>query len=208
MIINRNYNTMMMATTTTTTMMDGNNQQTADNIGNNVVGSTTTTTATTSSSSSSIIMDAATLMDNFLKYYEERMVSYIYQQPHLPPTSFELKLKHKQTKQDLLNMFEKHLRTESNQMDPIVMMNDCNFLCKHLDNSMEQSFNSIMELSLKEYRLCQTGFIIGWKDNKQRQQPQQSQQQQQNASNSNNNNNHHQLINAKLADYYIVNDRF
>ncbi|KAH7638191.1 hypothetical protein HUG17_9296 [Dermatophagoides farinae] len=106
MIINRNYNTMMMATTTTTTMMDGNNQQTADNIGNNVVGSTTTTTATTSSSSSSIIMDAATLMDNFLKYYEERMVSYIYQQPHLPPTSFELKLKHKQTKQDLLNMFE------------------------------------------------------------------------------------------------------
>ncbi|KAH9414618.1 uncharacterized protein LOC142645351 [Dermatophagoides pteronyssinus] len=151
-------------------------------------------------SSTNIIMDAAVVINDFIKYYEERMISYIYEQPHLPPTLFELKIKHRQTKQDLLNMFEKHLCSEM-----VTLMNNNNnihFLLKHLDNLMETTFNSIMELSLKEYRLCQTGFIIGWKDNKQQQ------QQQQNASNSNNNNNNNQLINAKLADHYIINDRF
>lgn len=92
---------------------------------------------------------------SFLKYYEERMVNYIYEVPHTPPTLFELRIKHKQVKNDTFEMYRKNSNKTSAKDD-----------IERLEHYIELSFNTIIDRSTKEYRLCQTGFIIGWKDPK------------------------------------------
>lgn len=92
---------------------------------------------------------------SFLKYYEQRMINYIYEVPHTPPTLFELRIKHKQVKNDTIEMYGKNSENRSAKND-----------LERLEHYIELSFNSIIDRSIKEYRLCQTGFIIGWKDSR------------------------------------------
>ena len=98
--------------------------------------------------------DSASLTE-LLNHYEEEMTSYIYAIPHIPPTLFELKLRHADVKSSVLKMFD-------------MCWSDANEATKtslraRLDSQIDKLFTSVMVKNMNEYKVCQTGFIIGWK---------------------------------------------
>lgn len=92
-----------------------------------------------------------------LEYYENKMMNYIYAIPHIPPTLFELKVRHIDVKNDVLRLGEICLNENGKNEG------DKSLTKEQLNNQIDQLFATIMVKNMNEYKLCQTGFIIGWK---------------------------------------------
>ena len=89
-----------------------------------------------------------------LGHYQEEMTNYIYSIPHIPPTLFELKLRHADVKDNVLKMFDMCLsENEANKVS----------LRARLGSQIDKLFASVVVKNMNEYKACQTGFIIGWK---------------------------------------------
>lgn len=95
--------------------------------------------------------------DVYVKQYEDLMTKFIFTYPHIPPTMFELKLHHNETKQELINKFCSNLNQLGTDGETVQMF------CQELDNLLERAFIPVAIKNVNEYKLCQTGFIIGWK---------------------------------------------
>ena len=89
-----------------------------------------------------------------LEHYEEEMLNYIYATPHIPPTMFELKLHHSEVKSSVLKMFDMYWAE-----------NDANkeLIRGRLDSQIDNALARVVVKNMNEYKMCQTGFIIGWK---------------------------------------------
>jgi hypothetical protein len=93
-------------------------------------------------------------MTSLCDSYKKRMIDYMQSIPHIPPTLFELRLKHNDIKNDVIKQFKK-----------INNKNTTKQLVSKLDNQMEKLFVNLAKKNMKEYKTCQAGFIIGWKCN-------------------------------------------
>lgn len=122
--------------------------------------------------------EMSSMVDHFIKLYEEKMYNHIYEQPHTPPTMFELRFRHQIIKENILKSFEKQLMqtlilqddndnelkqdTNENELDKQTRTKQK--LIDYLDCQLEGLLDNFIDLSAKEYKMCQTAFIIGWKD--------------------------------------------
>jgi len=104
-------------------------------------------------------LDETSSLSDFLAHYEEKMMNYIYAIPHIPPTMFELKLRHEDVKSALLKKYKDCLRENGVNQDTVQV------LSSRLDSNMDKIFSSVVVKNMNEYKMCQTGFIIGWKCN-------------------------------------------
>lgn len=109
--------------------------------------------------STSRALDETSSLSDFLGLYEDKMMKYIYAIPHIPPTLFELKLRHADVKGGLLKMYGDCLRQNTVGSDSIQA------LCQRLNAQIDKLFASVVVKNMNEYKVCQTGFIIGWKCN-------------------------------------------
>lgn len=91
-------------------------------------------------------------MTTFYQTYEKRMIEYMESVPHIPPTLFELRLRHNDIKSDVIKQF-KNSKMSSKQ------------LVSRLENNIEKIYSNLAIKNTKEYKTCQAGFIIGWKCN-------------------------------------------
>jgi hypothetical protein len=93
-------------------------------------------------------------MTSLCHSYEKRMIDYMQSVPHIPPTLFELRLRHNDIKNDVIKQFKKlNNKTITKQ------------LVSKLDNQIEKLFANLAKKNMNEYKTCQAGFIIGWKSN-------------------------------------------
>ncbi|KAF7489329.1 hypothetical protein SSS_10703 [Sarcoptes scabiei] len=132
-----------------------------------------------SSSTEAALMDhQIELIETYRRQYEDKMREFIYREPHTPPTQFELRIKHNQLKNDHLDDYcariEKlETKIETNQSDKSdgdrsmkkIDANIYKTLVNRLNDELERCFVMVANLNEKEYRICQTGFVIGWKEN-------------------------------------------
>src|SRR5690625_3477616 len=95
------------------------------------------------------VTSESTTLSELLAYYEQEMLSYIYAIPHIPPTLFELKLRHERVKRRVMKMFD----SDTNKAA----------IGGKLDGQIEKAFASVVAKNIHEYKICQAGFIIGWK---------------------------------------------
>ena len=102
-------------------------------------------------------------LTNIVNLYEKKMMNYIYAIPHIPPTLFELKLHHADVKNDLIKLYETYLHEgniDNNNNESI------STLSQRLNSQIDHLFGySIVVKNMQEYKMCQTGFVIGWKCN-------------------------------------------
>lgn len=89
-------------------------------------------------------------LHDLLNYYEGKMMDYIYEIPHIPPTTFELKVRHTAVKKEVIQLYHSNTVTASSS--------------QQIADQIDQLFNLIVERNAHEHKMCQTGFVIGWKN--------------------------------------------
>jgi len=99
-----------------------------------------------------------TMLTEMAEEYMKRMFDYVFAVPNIPPTMFELKHRHSVVKDTVLKMYQKML-LDNGLFESLT--HSSNFLMERL----EKAFSSVAAKNHEEYKLCQTGFIIGWKQN-------------------------------------------
>lgn len=98
------------------------------------------------------LSDSSSTISDLLAHYEEEMTNFIYAIPHIPPTNFELKVRHENVKKKTLRMYD-------------LCQNGDASMRQQLDSQLDTRFASVLMKNMHEYKACQTGFIIGWKCN-------------------------------------------
>ena len=95
--------------------------------------------------------DASTIP--FCQMYEKRLTEYMKSIPHIPPTQFELRLRHNDLKVDIIKQF----KNMAQKSKPLAL--------KQLENQIDRIYNNLSKKNVEEYKRCQAGFTIGWKCN-------------------------------------------
>ncbi|CAG2167147.1 unnamed protein product [Oppiella nova] len=88
----------------------------------------------------------------FCQTYERRMTEYMQSVPHIPPTLFELKLRHNAIKSEVVKQFKNAVNSDNGR-----------HLVSKLENLIEKVYTNLVKKNAKEYKTCQAGFVIGWK---------------------------------------------
>ena len=91
----------------------------------------------------------------YLQMYESRLIDYMKSIPNIPPTQFELRLRHNDIKVDIIKQFKNVVQNQKTK--PLVI--------KQLENQIEKIYNNLSKRNIEEYKRCQAGFTIGWKCN-------------------------------------------
>ena len=95
--------------------------------------------------------DASTIP--FCQMYEKRLTDYMKSIPNIPPTQFELRLRHNDIKVDVIKQYKNVVQKSK----PLAV--------KQLENQVEKFYTNLSKRNIEEYKRCQAGFIIGWKCN-------------------------------------------
>lgn len=96
------------------------------------------------------------LVMTMTRYYEETMNDYIYAVPHIPPTLFELQHRHTEVRNTLLA----ECRTSMAGHETTEMIDAT---CDRLRHHIDKIYKAVVANNISEQKLCQAGFIIGWK---------------------------------------------
>ena len=97
-----------------------------------------------------------TMLTEMAEEYMKRMFDYVFAVPNIPPTMFELKHRHSVVKDSVLKMYQKMLMDNG-------LLHSLTSSSNSLLERLEKAFASVAAKNHEEYKLCQTGFIIGWK---------------------------------------------
>ena len=90
----------------------------------------------------------------YLQSYEKRMNEYMDSIPHIPPTQFELKVRHGDVKNEIIKQFKNAVTDDTKSL-----------ASKQLENQIEKIFQNLSKKNMEEYKTCQCAFTIGWKCN-------------------------------------------
>ncbi|XP_054158332.1 uncharacterized protein LOC128956638 [Oppia nitens] len=96
--------------------------------------------------------------------YERRMTEYMTSVPHIPPTLFELRLRHNEIKTDIIRQYKNNTISSTGINNKQSPPSTAASVSK-LDNLIEKVYQNLAKKNIKEYKTCQAGFIIGWKCN-------------------------------------------
>lgn len=90
----------------------------------------------------------------YLQTYEKRMTEYMTSVPHIPPTQFELKVRHSDVKNEVIKQFKESVTADGK---PLAV--------KQLESQIEKIYQNLAKKNIQEYKTCQCAFTIGWKCN-------------------------------------------
>lgn len=89
--------------------------------------------------------------------YEDIMNKYIYSIPYIPPTLFELQHRHTQVRDTLLAECRTSLARSQETTEVI------DTTCEKLRRNIDIIYKTLVVNDINEHKLCQTGFVLGWK---------------------------------------------